>query len=62
MGTMPRGDFEKVGIHMEAMARADVKTEFGVELGLIIIITIVTGLESHTRCASRAHVVRMYVP
>jgi hypothetical protein len=28
----------------------------------IIIIIIVTGLESHTRCASRAHVVRLYVP
>ncbi len=25
-------------------------------------IIIVTGLESHTRCASRAHVVRLYVP
>jgi hypothetical protein len=29
---------------------------------IIIIIIIVTGLESHTRCASRAHVVRLYVP
>jgi hypothetical protein len=28
----------------------------------IIIIIIVTDLESHTRCASRAHVVRLYVP
>ena len=28
----------------------------------IIIIIIVTGLESHTRCASRAHEVRLYVP
>jgi hypothetical protein len=26
------------------------------------IIIIVTGLESHTRCASRAHVVRLYMP
>jgi len=29
---------------------------------LIIIIIIVTGLESYTRCASRAHVVRLYMP
>ncbi len=29
---------------------------------IIIIIIIVTGLESHTRCASQAHVVRLYVP
>ncbi len=28
----------------------------------VIIIIIVTDLESHTRCASRAHVVRLYVP
>jgi hypothetical protein len=27
-----------------------------------IRIIIVTDLESHTRCASRAHVVRLYVP
>ena len=27
-----------------------------------IIIIIVTGLESYTRCASRAHVVRLYMP
>jgi hypothetical protein len=28
----------------------------------VIIIIIVTGLESHTKCASRAHVVRLHVP
>ncbi len=33
-----------------------------IKLEYLIIIIIVTGLESHTRCASRAHVVRLYVP
>ncbi len=28
----------------------------------VIIIIIVTGLESHTKCAPRAHVVRLYMP
>ncbi len=32
------------------------------ETSKYIIMIIVTGLESHTRCASWAHIVRLYVP